>query len=138
MEPIKLTLYGQPITKKNSQQIILINGRPRIVPSKQYKKYEKECLSQLPFMDTIYWPVNVECIYYMPTRRRVDLVNLLEATCDILVAGKIVLDDCSRIVQSHDGSRVDYDKVNPRVEITITGEKAQMDLNDLMKMKGEK
>ena len=56
----------------------------------------------------------------MPTHRRVDQVNLLEATLDILVEYGVLADDNSNIVVSHDGSRVLYDKNNPRTEITIT------------------
>ena len=55
----------------------------------------------------------------MPTRRRVDLVNLLEATDDILVHYKVLEDDNSNIIVSHDGSRVYYDKENPRCHIFI-------------------
>lgn len=58
-------------------------------------------------------------LYYMATRRKVDLANLIEATCDILVTAGVLADDNSRIVAAHDGSRVDYDKQNPRVEIWI-------------------
>lgn len=65
-------------------------------------------------------PVNLKCVYYMQTRRRVDLLNLLEATCDILVDAGVLEDDNCKIVVSHDGSRVLYDKSNPRVEIEIT------------------
>lgn len=53
------------------------------------------------------------------TRRKVDLANLIEATCDILVKAKVLADDNSQIVAAHDGSRVDYDKKNPRAEIWI-------------------
>ena len=56
----------------------------------------------------------------MATRRKVDLVNLLEATCDILVHTGVLEDDNSRIVTGHDGSEVRYDKENPRVEIEIS------------------
>ena len=92
-----------------------------IVPSAQYRRYEEDCLIQIPARkrQRIDIPVNVQCVYYMPTRRRVDLVNLLEATCDILVAAEVLEDDNCRIVAAHDGSRVDYDKHNPRVEIKI-------------------
>ena len=65
-------------------------------------------------------PVNVSCVYYMKTRRKVDLVNLLEATMDILVDARVLLDDHSRIVASHDGCAVLHDKDQPRVEIVIT------------------
>lgn len=63
--------------------------------------------------------VNVRCVYYMKTARRVDLANLIEATTDILVKAKVLADDNSQIVAAHDGSRVDYDKKNPRAEIWI-------------------
>ena len=56
----------------------------------------------------------------MPTRHRVDLTNLLNATNDILVKAGVLEDDNCKIVVSHDGSRVFYDKENPRVEIEIT------------------
>ena len=117
------TIHGAPRTKKNSQQI-LINPkthRPFVMPSKAYKEYEALCLSQLRKIETpISTPVNVQCVYYMPTHRRVDLCNLLEATSDILVRAGVLSDDNSDIVASHDGSRVLYDKNYPRTEITIT------------------
>lgn len=55
----------------------------------------------------------------MDTLRLVDLSNLLESTCDILVLYGVLQDDNSRIVCSHDGSRVLLDRENPRAEITI-------------------
>ena len=39
--------------------------------------------------------------------------------CQIMDAMDVLADDNSRIVAAHDGSRVDYDKQNPRVEIWI-------------------
>ena len=93
---MKITLYGRPITKKNSQQIIVAGKMRKIIPSKQYKAYERDCLYQL--LQTPRAPegaLNMACVYYMPTRHRVDLVNLLEATCDILVEAGIIEDDNS-------------------------------------------
>ena len=115
-------MHGQPITKKNSQQIIKVKGRSIIIPSSQYRRYEKECLLQIPesMRYGISDAVNMECKYYMPTRRRVDLCNLIEATCDILVTAGVLADDNCRIVASHDGCAVYHDKQNPRVEITLT------------------
>ena len=119
---IKIILHGQPITKKNSQQIIKAGMRTMIIPSAQYRRYEKDCLMQIPQKARlrIESAVNMQCIYYMPTRRKVDLCNLLEATCDILVAAGVLADDNCRIVASHDGCAVYHDKENPRVEITLT------------------
>lgn len=110
-----------PATKKNSNQIVKAKGRYMIIPSAKYKKYEKDCGQYLPKLDEpIDYPINVRCIYYMPSRRRVDLVNLEEATLDILVKYKVIADDNSSVVMAMDGSRVFYDKDSPRAEITIT------------------
>lgn len=117
---IKIVIPVAPRTKKNSQRIVLVKGRPIIMPSKLYKDYEKECGKHLiKPLSPIDKPVNVKVLYYMPTRRRVDLVNLLEATDDILVHYGILQDDNSSIIVSQDGSRVFYDKENPRCEIFI-------------------
>ncbi|SUB57733.1 RusA family crossover junction endodeoxyribonuclease [Peptoniphilus lacrimalis] len=116
-----LILYGRPITKKNSSRIVKCGNYHKLLPSKAYEKYEKECLLQITgkYKLKLDGKYNLKCLYYMPTRHRVDLVNLLEATCDILVAGHVIADDNSKIIVSHDGSRVLYDKVNPRVEIFL-------------------
>lgn len=122
---MKLTLYGNPVTKKNSQRILYKFtkfGRktPFIAPSKAYVDYETDCLRQIKRpRSPISARVNVRCVYYMKTARRVDLANLIEATTDILVKARVLEDDNSKIVAAHDGSRVDYDKQNPRVEIWI-------------------
>lgn len=120
---LKYIIGIEPRTKKNSQQIIQVNGRHIIIPSKQYKAYEKEAIWHLQNgkpETPIDYPVNVECNFYMGTRRRVDLNNLLECATDVLVLAGVLLDDNSNIVVSHDGSRVHYDKENPRTEIAIT------------------
>lgn len=117
------TLYGPPRTKKNSQRVFrLPSGGTRIAPSAAYVQYEWDCLRQLPPPSRpLAGPVNVKCLYFMPTRRRVDLTNLLEATDDILVKAGVLADDCAAVVAGHDGSRVLLDRQRPRVEIEITG-----------------
>lgn len=121
MEPIHITLRGRPITKKNSQRIVRAGKFPKIIPSEQYESYQEQCVYQLMRVKKVKEKtLNMQCVYYMPTRHRVDLVNLLEATCDILVAADIIEDDNSNVIAGHDGSRVLYDKENPRVEITLS------------------
>lgn len=116
-----LTLYGDPRTKKNSARILKSRSGGRFVaPSKAYVGYETDCLRQIKKpRSPISARVNVRCVYYMATRRKVDLANLIEATCDILVEAGVLADDNSRIVAAHDGSRVDYSRQNPRTEIWI-------------------
>lgn len=119
---LEFTIPLPPVTKKNHQQIIVNKktGRPMVIPSKQYKQYEKECGGFVQGKGLkINEPVNVKCVYYMPTRRRVDLTNLMEATHDILVKYEVLADDNSGIIYSVDGSRVLYDKQNPRTEVSI-------------------
>lgn len=118
---MKIIIPIAPRTKKNSQQIVWRGGRPIIIPSAAYKMYEREARAFLtPVASPIDYPVNVKCLYYMPTRRRVDLSNLLNSTLDILVHYGVLLDDNRNIVYSVDGSRVLYDKASPRTEIEIT------------------
>lgn len=122
---LEIIISGNPATKKNSPQIISnpATGRPRIIPSKTFTAYQAAAGWQIPpeaRNRKIATPVNLRCLYYMQTRRKVDLNNLLEATTDILVKYGVLEDDNSGIVAAHDGSRVYYDKNNPRAEITIT------------------
>ena len=63
--------------------------------------------------------VNLEAKYYLPNRRGYpDLINLLQATCNILEKAKIVEND--RYIIGFDVSRIaGIDKVNPRNEIIV-------------------
>lgn len=121
----RLEIPLTPVSKKNSQQIITVKGRMMIIPSKVYRQYEKEAIYYLQLQwgdrphDT---PLNVAMVFYMPTHRRVDLVNLQEACLDVLVKAGIIEDDNCNIVATMDGSAVRYDKKNPRTEIIITTE----------------
>lgn len=121
---MRIVIPFAPITKKNSQRILINPGtrKPFIAQSEKYKQYERACTLILARngQPRINYPVNVKALYYMPTRRRVDLTNLHEALHDILVRAEILEDDNSKIVVSTDGSRVRYDKMNPRTEVYIT------------------
>lgn len=120
---MRITLYGDPRTKKNSQRIIRVGKGTKILPSEAYIDYANECQVQLiekrAYGKMIDYPVNIACVYYMRTRRKIDLTNLNESIHDILVSGKVLADDNRNVIASTDGSLVLYDKENPRVEITI-------------------
>ena len=127
MKEIRITLYGDPRTKKNSQRPITAESKKgkkytMILPSAAYGDYEADCLRQITgnYRRHIDTPVNVEARYFMATRRQIDLTNLNEAIHDILVKARVLMDDNRNIIASTDGSRVFWDKTNPRVEITIT------------------
>ena len=116
-----LTIKGDPRTKKNSQRLVRVGLKMIPLASAAYEQYRDDFVRQVTGdkKRAISFPVNVKCVYYMRTHRKVDLVNLLEATCDLLVDAGVLEDDNCMIVVSHDGSRVMYDSKDPRVEIEI-------------------
>ena len=114
-----------PRTKKNSQEIRFRDPRrrtqPYIAPSEAFKEYQHNCY---PFLiprppAPISRRVQVVCRFYRDTMRRMDLTNAEEAIDDILVHYGILADDNCNVLVSHDGSRVLYDKDDPRTEIEI-------------------
>ena len=118
---LTFTIPLTPVTKKNSQRIVMRGGRPIILPSEKYKEYEESALYLIPKRQTpIDFPVNVKCIFYMPTNRVCDLTNHLEAIDDVMVKAGILKDDNYKIVASHDGSRVMVDRDRPRTEVEIS------------------
>ena len=121
MQPIHITLNGCPRSKKNSMQIVRHGNYSSLIPSKPYREYAKLCHAQID--DKLRKRIDIPCcvkgVYFMETHRKVDLGNLINATLDILVAEKVLLDDNCEIVVHHDGSRVYYDKECPRAEIDI-------------------
>lgn len=125
MEELKITIHGVPRSKKNSMNIITHprTGRPMIVQGKAYREYERDAIKQITAMHKAYhvdFPCNIKCIFYRPTKVRVDLVNLLNAVDDMMVKAGVIEDDNWKIIVGHDGSRILFDKDNPRTEITIT------------------
>lgn len=115
---IKITIPLPPVTKKNHGRIIRANGKPRMIPSKQFCAYQEAAKPYLEPLEIDY-KCNVKCLFYMRTRRIVDLVGLLQAIDDVLAHYGVITDDNSRIIAGHDGSRVLCDKQNPRTEIVI-------------------
>ena len=119
------TIPIAPRTKKNHSEICYnpVTKMRFVRPSKIYQQFEKDCGYFIPQKlknAKIKVPINIKCTYYMDTKRAVDLPNLLNATDDILVHYGVLEDDNCRIIVSHDGSRVYYDKEKPRTVIEIT------------------
>lgn len=112
----RIIIFGNPIIKAGNRHML--------IPSKQYKAYERDFVSQCIKIGVsnkkLSKRLNIACVYYMKTKRKVDLTNLLSATMDCLAKAKVIEDDNCNIACSHDGSRVFYDKDNPRVEIKIS------------------
>lgn len=119
---MRITLHGQPVTKKNSKRIIDTGGRKILLPSKAFLDYQENCLWQITgrHVGKIHGPVNVEYVYHMGNERSADLDNLVVGTNDILTAGKVLQDDGRQFIRGIKASFGETDRDRPRVEITIT------------------
>ncbi len=114
-----------PAVKKNSQRICINKrtNKPFILQSKLHNEYEEAAsyyLQQQRPPAPINKPVTVCAKYYVKDHRKRDTTNLNQCLHDLLVKNKILADDNYNIIASTDGTRVYYDKDNPRTEITIT------------------
>ena len=118
METVRSEIPLPPVTKKNHGRLVMAGGKPKLLPSAPFERYQSAAGWFLRPLG-IDRPVNLCCRFYMATRRKVDLVGLLQAVDDVLVHYGVIRDDNSRIVAGHDGSRVLYDKERPRTEIEI-------------------
>lgn len=117
---INLTIPGKFFSKKNSKQIVRIGGQPRLLSSKPFRAWEKMATEALRAQyrgETISDPVHAKFLFYAPDRRKRDLSNCFEGPQDALQKAEIIKDDAQ--IVSLDGSRLLYDKENPRVEITL-------------------
>lgn len=122
---LEFTIQVAPRTKKNhGQQVTLKTGRTIMLPSKQYKKFEKEVVkfvnNEFPNIEPIDKPINLCCKFYKDKDYKSDLLGYLQAIQDALVKAKLLLDDNHKIVKTTDGSEVFLDRNNPRVEVSIT------------------
>ena len=121
---------SRPVSKKNSMQMAVnkTTGKKFPVQSAAYKKYEKLAKPYLkPLEEPIERPVNLKVTYWIAKNKdgsipkaKVDLTNLLNATCDLLVKYQILADDNCQIVYGFDGTHVIYTSGDEYTEIEIT------------------
>lgn len=124
------TIPLDPKTKKNSHRIA--GCGPRCPVCGKYKKQfvrNADKTTEYSFSAAKYLhpkpqkeiegPVHLIYRLYTETWHRKDDLNLYEALDDILVKEGILKDDDRKTIRSRDGSRVLYDKENPRAEIYI-------------------
>lgn len=107
-------------SKKNSQQIIRKGNKSFIVQSELYRQFERDCGYFLKkYAKHIDYPINLKCTFYVPDKRRRDIVNLLNAIQDVLTHYDVIADDNYNVVQSIDGTRIIYEKGRAETIIEI-------------------
>jgi Holliday junction resolvase RusA-like endonuclease len=120
----EFTVYGQPYIKKSGQRTYWAGDHIRRVNTPSYKQWHKDALIQLKFAqkpaEPISAPSNLQVRFFMKNAGRCDLSALYEGIQDVLVEIGILADDNWKIVASHDGSGVEVDREEPRMEIKIT------------------
>ena len=120
---VKFTIQTNPKTKKNNMQPRMSKKKKflGLSQSDRYQQYEKDCGYLIPrdVRIGITKRINVAAVFYRKTRHKVDLSNLLSALHDVMVKYGVIVDDDYKIIAGADGSRVDFDKDNPRTEVTI-------------------
>lgn len=114
---------GQPRVKKNGQKVAVRKGKPVKYNTQAYKDWHataaKYLMGQPRPAEPISTPLLLVCKFFMQTKGRVDLSALYEGIQDLLVEMHILADDWMHVVVGHDGSRVYYDKNNPRIEVEL-------------------
>lgn len=118
-----LTIYGQPVSKKNQMQMARTkSGRFFPVPSAAYRKWLTLAKQQISGPDrlNIDEPIHLRIIAFRHTKRNIDLSNIYAAVEDMLQKLGVIKDDGQ--VQSHDGSRkiLGVSEAEAKVVIRIT------------------
>ncbi|MBP6564138.1 MAG: hypothetical protein KA200_00845 [Burkholderiales bacterium] len=134
MNPITLTILGQPCSKANTRQIVVIGGRPKVIKSKPALEYERAALLQIPPRARVMLegPVSVTLRLFYAT----ELPDLDESiVLDVLQARYRRVGDRRELVQrgvyANDRQVREkhvyhgIDRANPRAEITVQPLQAQ-------------
>lgn len=138
-ELARYTIPLDPRTKKNSHRISGCGPRCPVC-GKYAKQFVRNGSTTTDFSfkaarylnpkpkQPLAGPVHLIYRIYTQTWHRKDDLNLYEALDDILVKEGILRDDDRKTIRSRDGSRVLYDKDNPRAEIYIYEYREEEDL----------
>lgn len=113
-------ILGPPRTKKTSAQLVRAGFRPRILPSKAFREWNKtwaqpQLIRARP-ETPIQCAVNCRAIFYREALRG-DAVGFYQALADALQDAGVVVNDAQ--IVSWDGSRMLKDAINPRIEVIL-------------------
>lgn len=127
-DPIRLTILGQPVSKANRAQVIVVGGHASIVKSKEAKRYHIDAVRQIPVSarKRMEGPVAVTMtLHYASERPDLDESIVLDALQDqfkgngearVLTQAGVYRND-RQVREKHVFHRIDAR--NPRAEIEI-------------------
>lgn len=92
------TIQGETVSKKNSKQLFVKNGKPIITTSANYKKWYSCSVSQIKKQMTqnkfpLNGPLHVEIHFYHKDKRRRDSDNGVSSILDLLSEQGVIEDD---------------------------------------------
>ncbi len=125
---IHLTIEGQTPSKKTKPTIIVNKktGKPMLIPNKLYTAWKKGAILQLQAQSASRFTdeIQVKFTVYRWTKRRCDLINVLQSLQDILEDAGVIEDDHQ--IKSVDGSRlylgVTKEQAKAKIEISLMGD----------------
>lgn len=125
---VSFVILGEPASKANSRQIVVIKGQPKVIKSQKARDYERNALLQIPAAARVMFeqPVRVTMtIFYASERPDLDesvVLDVLQAKFEgagkdrVCVRRGVYLND--RQVRD---KRIKHgiDRAKPRAEITV-------------------
>lgn len=87
-------LSGSVPSKKNQRQVFVKNGRMINIPSKRYKAWHDDAMSQLEGFGSLKPPYEIIMVFWMKDKRKCDLDNKMASVLDLLQDAGVIEDDC--------------------------------------------
>jgi hypothetical protein len=128
---VSLIIPGAPRTKKTHNRLVRAGGRQIVLPAEAWERWATcAAIAARALAAQRYGPgwwrarfpltgraYNCEAVFYRDADRG-DAVGYYQGLADVLERLGVVPND--RVLVSWDGSRVDIDRADPRVEVTLT------------------
>ena len=118
----RFTVYSAPRTKKNSSVLVRPGGgKLKPIPSQAWRDWCRTAIisttkDRRPTLFLVDFDVNCKAIFYRDAKRG-DAVGYYQGLADLLEKRGVITDD--KYIVSWDGSRLDIDRKNPRVEVEL-------------------
>lgn len=114
---VSFVVYGAPRTKKTHNRVVT-KGGVRVLPSRAWSEWVKTAQIAVRHQPSLpARPYNCRALFYRDAKRG-DAVGYYQGLADLLEKRGVIPDD--KWLVAWDGSRLEVDRDNPRVEITLT------------------
>ena len=122
---VRLTIYGEPVSMKNSRKIVKFGNRPGLIKSDAARAYENDVIAQVRTLPKLFEGdlVTTAHVYYKTRRKDLDIELLFDC-----LQGRIYQND-RQIKEKHIYWHLD--KKSPRVEIEIKEVANGLEMSDM-------